>query len=423
MIGKNALIQIISSSLSGLITFFTLSLSARLFGPSVLGNVAYVTGLLGLVFAFSDLGFSRAQVYFTAILKKPGKTLGTFLRLKLFLLFAAVIIALIFALFKQATFQGLFFLMLTYELTTRLAESVFITFEGLGESLSQNFARFIGKLLRLAAVIVFGVSLKNNFGYSLTFVAEGLGLLILAAVLARRFLPLNFSRNLVQKYFKYSLPFFAIIPLSYFHDNSLVVILRHFHPANQVGFFSASFQLVSFLKTLYGAVMIFFFPKMSALFSKKDLEGVKRYTHLAGKYLTTLFAPIFLAAWLFRHTIIKTVLGVEFLHVAPIFSLLLASTFWLMLVAPYDQLLFASKNHRPLILVNLADLAIVVLVSFWLVPQYGALGTVIAVSSSWFIGGLWHLWLVKSRLKITPKFFGLLNRQDIKYFKSLLKLA
>ena len=143
MIGKNALIQIISSSLSGLITFFTLSLSARLFGPSVLGNVAYVTGLLGLVFAFSDLGFSRAQVYFTAILKKPGKTLGTFLRLKLFLLFAAVIIALIFALFKQATFQGLFFLMLTYELTTRLAESVFITFGGLGESLSQNFARFI----------------------------------------------------------------------------------------------------------------------------------------------------------------------------------------------------------------------------------------------------------------------------------------
>ena len=53
MMGKKVMVQFLASGLSGLLAFLALSLSARLFGAKILGEIAYLTGLLGIIFAFS----------------------------------------------------------------------------------------------------------------------------------------------------------------------------------------------------------------------------------------------------------------------------------------------------------------------------------------------------------------------------------
>jgi len=94
MIGKNVLTQIVLTLVGSVVGFISLSLSARLFGPFILGHLAYVFGITGLIFAFSDLGLSKAQIHFTAAYDSAKKTLGSFLLLKSGLLLATSVAAL-----------------------------------------------------------------------------------------------------------------------------------------------------------------------------------------------------------------------------------------------------------------------------------------------------------------------------------------
>ncbi|MFC1626981.1 oligosaccharide flippase family protein [Patescibacteria group bacterium] len=407
MIGKNILIEIILTAIGALVTFFTVALSARLFGPEIIGNVAYVLGVTGLIFAFSDLGFSKAHVHFTAVDKKPKKTLGTFLGLKTILLLLTALIALIIGFIKQDQFKGIFALILAYELISRFANSILITFEGLQKSLPQNLTRLITKIIKLIAVILISYQLTNNLGFGLTYLVESLSLILISFYLIRRFLPLKYDRSLVKKYLKYSLPFFIIVPLGYLQTNFLTIILKKLHSATQLGYYQASASLTGFIKTFFGAAMIYFFPKISSLSAAKDSESIRHYADLAIKYLLIIFTPVFMFSFLVRKELIILILGNKFIPAIPVFSLLLLGTFILMIIAPYTQILFATKNHKPLIKADIASLFLSIGLAIWLVPSLGAKGIVIASIGAWSLNGFWHYYLIKKHLniQILPKFF------------------
>ncbi len=415
MIGRNVLIQIILTLLGSLIGFLSLSLSARFFGPNILGHLAYVLALTGIVFAFSDLGFSQAHIHFTAALNSAKKTLGTFLRLKLILLVVAGAIGLFIASLDPGQFKGIFVIVLLYEMISRFSEAVFITFEGLQQSIPQNVSRLIAKIVKLTAVIILGLKLTNVFGYSLTFLIEGLVLMILSFWLIRHLFPLTFSSKLAKKYLIYSLPFFVIVPISYLQTNIITILLKSFHSAKEVGYYAASVNLTGYIKTLFGAIMIYFFPKISSLFQKQDLKSIQNYANLSLKYLLIIFIPIFIFSFLLRREIILFILGQEFLPAIPAFNLLLLGMFILMLVNPYSYILYATKKHKSLIKVNLVGLLLTVILSFYFMSQSGGLGlgstgAVLVSLITWFITGVWSLILVKKQLNISffPKVFHFL---------------
>ncbi|MFH1280547.1 MAG: oligosaccharide flippase family protein, partial [Candidatus Beckwithbacteria bacterium] len=285
MIGKNTLIQIILTGLGGLISFFILSFSARIFGPVVLGNLAYLFSLTGLIFAFSDLGFSKSHGFYTSSSQEPGKNLFTFLSIKSILLLTSTIIAFIYAyFFHPSTSWQLLTLVILIQVLTRFSDSILITFEAKQQSLPQNLVKILAKLLRLISIFIFARVLTNELGFSLTYLIEAGFLLFLSLILITRFKPLSFSKKLFNKYLIYALPFFAIVPLSYIQDNSLVVILKKFTSADQVGFYSASANLSGSIKTLYATAMLYFFPKISKLFSENNHQQIKEYLNMASKY-------------------------------------------------------------------------------------------------------------------------------------------
>ena len=402
MIGKNTLIQIILTGLTGIVSFFVLSFSARLFGPTILGNLAYLFSLTGLIFAFSDLGFSKAHGFYTASSKSPGQNLFTFLSIKSILLTVSTGVAFIYAYFFHQSFSWqLLSLVILIQVLTRFSDSILITFEAKQQSLPQNLVKMLAKLFRLGLVLLVAKILTNDLGFSLTYLTEAGLLLFLSLILLTRFTPLSFSKQLFNKYLIYALPFFAIIPLSYIQDNSLIVILKKFQPSQQVGFYSASASLTGSVKTLYATLMLYFFPKISKLFATKKHQQIRNYLNMAIKYLLVIFTPIFMLIFLFRYFIINLVLGSAFLPAIPVFSILLLGTYILMILAPYDQVLYATKNHKPLIIVNVFSLILAISLSFWLAPIYGSLGTSISVIITWVLSGIWHLILVKKRLQIT----------------------
>ena len=77
-LGRNIITQFAANGLGGLVSFITISVSARIFGPIIFGQVAYIVGFLGVIMALSDFGLSRAHVHFTAFLTSPNKPWGLF---------------------------------------------------------------------------------------------------------------------------------------------------------------------------------------------------------------------------------------------------------------------------------------------------------------------------------------------------------
>ena len=401
MIGKNVLVQIILTLVGSVVGFASLSLSARLFGPFILGHLAYVFGLTGLIFAFSDLGLSKAQIHFTAAFNSAKKTLGTFLLLKSGLLLATTLAALIIALVTgPRQFEGVFLIVLASELLTRLAEGIFVTFEGLQLSWPQNLARLIAKFFRLIAIVAIGLRLSSILGFGLTYLAEAVVLILLAFWLVGRFLPLKTEPGLMKKYFKYSLPFFVIVPFSYAQTNLLTVLLKHFHSAIEVGFFSAAFSLAMYLKLLFGTVMIFFFPKISNLFGQNKLKEIEYYLNLSLKYQLAIFTPLFIVGFLLRQEIIGLVLGEAFSPSIPVFAWALLGAFVLLIINPYDYVLYATKNHVRLVLVNIIGLGLVIALSFYLIKvlALGAVGAALVNLITWTVSGLYAIFLVKKHL-------------------------
>jgi len=405
MIGKNSLVQIISNGFSALVSFLILSLSARLFGPEIIGTIAYLLSITGLVFAFSDLGFSRAHVHYTAAKQPIQKTLGTFLSYKTLLLILSSIISII--VIRQINLSYLFIIILLFEIFSRFSESILITFEALQKSLPQNITRLISKLFKLLAIWFLAKNLNNSLGLSLSYLTESMVLIIITLWLSRRFWPFKFNKTLANKYFSYSLPFFAIVPITYIQTKALVLILKSFHQANEVGFYSVSANLSGFIKTLYGSIMMYFFPKISRLFSKNDYKSIQHYADLTIKYLFIFFIPILMLAYLLRQELVLLVLGHQFAPAVPVFSLFLLGTFLLMILSPYDHILYATKNHYPLVKVNIVSLILSLFLAFWLTPSLGAKGIVLASIGAWSLDGIWHFYLIKTRLKlkILPDFF------------------
>lgn len=414
MMGKKIIIQFLLSGLTGLLAFISLSLSARFFGPEIIGQITYLTGLLGFCFAFSDLGLSRSHVHFTAYYQAKEKTVAALLYLKLPLILLCGLAAVILGIFSRQ-FSLIFLILIFNEIFTRVADSLLITFEGEEKALPQNLLRLFTKVIKLFTVIVLGLMLKETLGYSLTFFFEALLVLLGSFWLTRHFWPLKFHRPLIHDYLRYSLPFALIMPLGYFQESGLILMIKKFWPAQELGYYSAALGLFGFLKMFSSSLIVFFFPAISRLFSQKNYPAIQRYTDLAVKFSVILLLPILSVLYLLKLPLINLILGARFSPAAPIFGWLLIGVFILAIFAPYDYVLYATRNHRSIIWINLLTSGLVLGLGWLLMPHLGAEGAVIASLTGWLSGGLIQFAVLhqKTGIKFCRDFsFG---RKEVKY--------
>lgn len=416
MMGKKVIIQFLASGFAGALAFLSLSLSARFFGPEILGRVAYLSGLLGLVFAFSDLGLSRAHVHFTAA--NQGKPAAGFLMMKLALLGLCGLVAVLVGKINQQL-SWLFLVLLLFEVLFRLADSLLITFEGREKVWPQNFTRLAGKLIKLAAVVIFALKWRSSLGYSLTYLIEAVVVLALAIIISRSLWRLKLEPATIKSYWRYSLPFALIMPLSYLQDNGLILIIRRFWSAETLGVYAASLGLFGLLKGFSSSLMVFFFPRISSLNQSKDLAPVQKYTDTAVKFSIWLLTPVCLLLFVLATSVVTLVLGQQFLASVNTFRWLLLGIIILAVFTPYDHVLFATRNHQSIVVVNLITTTLVLLVAWWLIPILGGQGAALAAVAGWLISGLWQFLILKQKTGIKFLRDWRLSKEEVKYLYAL----
>lgn len=415
--GKKVIIQFLISSFTGLLAFLTLSFSARFFGPEILGQVAYLSGLLGLVFAFSDLGLSRAHVHFTAA--NQGKpAVAAFLTLKLPLLLVAALTSMVIFYFQKLS--GVFIVLLLVEVFSRLADSILVSFEGQERVWPQNLLKLGVKFFRLAAVIAFGWRLTSVLGYSLTFFIEAVLVFAGALWLGRRWFKFRPDRESIRRYFNYSLPFAVIIPLSYLQENSLVLMLKYWQGSVALGVYTASFGLFGFLKTFSSSLMTFFFPRISRLNQTKDLLKIQAYTDMAVRFSVWIMAPIVVILLILSQWLVPLILGQEFIAAVAIFRWYLLGVLILSIFTPYDHVLFATNNHRSIVRINLVTTVLLLFLGWWLIPIWGGLGAAFANVASWLAGGIWQFSVLHKKTGIKFLRDWRLSKEEVKYLNGLI---
>lgn len=416
MLGQKVIIQFAAAGASGLLAFLALSLSARWFGPEILGQVVYYLGILGLIFAFTDLGLSRAHIHFTA--SNSGQPeIGPFLALKLPLLLLAFLAGL--AIFYWQALTGIFIILLVAEVFSRVADSLLISFEGQEKVWPQNLLKIGAKFCRVAALIIFGWRLANVYGYALTFFIEALLIFTGALLLRRNWLNFHFDRGSIKRYLNYSLPFAVIMPLSYLQDNGLILMLKHWQGSVVLGIYAAGFGLFGFLKTFSSSLMIFFFPRISRLSQAKDLREIQAYTDMAVKFSVWILTPILFILLIISQWLVPLVLGREFIAAIAIFRWYLFGVLVLSIFSPYDHVLFATNNHHSIVKVNLVTTILLLLLGWQLIPIFGGLGAAIASVISWLVGGIWQFTVLHQKTGIKFLTDWRLSRVEVKYLYGL----
>lgn len=414
MLGRKIILNFFGVALSSILGFLLVIFTARLFGPSVLGEVNYYLAILGLLLLFSDLGFSRAHIRFIANKKKIKEKTGVFLAIKAFLLLLFVIAGIFYYYFvlrlSSSSVKTLAFgLLLAFEVFNRMGSSMLLTFEGLKKVVLKNTIITASKVSKLIALILISLSFKNVLGLSFAFLVEGVVLFALSLFFIKQYFPLKWSNVIFKKYFVYSLPFFAIYPLTYFQVNIDILLLKNFWNASTVGYYSAAIGIAAYLKTLNGVFITLFFPKVSQLFSSGSIKKISRITNLLVKYILIVFIPIFLFLYLFKTEIILILLGSQFIPSADIFAFSLLGIFFLMISSPYDHLIYAAGKHKIMVFITLFSVFFSVLLQLIAVPEtlfgfkmlgLGGMGTVLVRNTIWFFSALIQIKLVGKYFKI-----------------------
>ena len=414
--GIKVIIQFLASAMAGGLALLILALSARLFGPEILGQAAYFIGILGLIFAFSDLGLSRAHVHFTAA-RGGQPELTTFLAAKLPLLLIAGLAATAWSIWQRL--PGEFLVLLLVEIFYRLADSILISFEGQERAWPQNILKLAVKIIRLPAVLILGWKMASVLGYALTFLIEAAVIFLSALVMSRRWWAVLPTREALKRYLVYSWPFAAIIPLSYLQENSLILMLRHWQGNAALGVYVAGFGLFGFIKSFSSSLMTYFFPRISRLNQEENKALIQRYTDMAVKFSLWVMVPLVIILLILSQWLVPLVLGSQFMPAINVFRIYLLGILLLAIFTPYDHVLFATNNHRSIVKINFLTTLLLLVLGWQLVPVWGGAGAAWANVIAWLVGGLWQFRAMNQKTGIKWLTNWRLTKLEVKYVHGL----
>ena len=418
MLGRKVIIQFGSYIFFSLLSFISLSLVARFFGPSVMGEISYYSGILGLILMISDFGLSRAHIKFCADGKKLGEKIEVFIISKAALLSLSFLIAVLYFVFilrfASPSYKTVAFLvLLVNEMFFRTGSSILLTFESLQMITIENSMLAIGKIIKIFGLILILNFARSVVGLSIAYFLEGLTVFILAIIIVKRFKPFSWNTVIFKKYYSYCLPFLVIYPVSYLQGNLDVIFIRNFWNPAEVGFYTAAIGLSAFFKSSYGVFISIFFPKLSQLFEEKKLDTIKEYLSSATRYLIIISIPIFLGIYFFKTEIILLVLGSNFVQAVPIFILSVIGIIVLTLSSPFDHLLYATGKHKLMAPISFLSTFILIIFQLILIPKnlfghsllgLGGKGAIIASLFAWTFTAIIQIYLVWKYFKIKPFF-------------------
>lgn len=421
MLGQKVVIQFLSQILLGFLAFASTTLIARFGGPETLGAIGYVFGILGILAAFSDLGYSQAHIKHVSAGKNLDRLNGTMLLVFSVLNGSFFIIALSYlsvSFFYQAPFLidkkyiPLFFILLLAQTFFYFGQALLLTFEAKQETAKINFVLVVSRLFRLMTTVLVIAFSMGLLAIGSSFLIESLVTLFLAVFFFRKLPIKRTDIKYIKSYTKYALPLMVSVPVTYLNGNVDKLLLNFLSGTREVGYYFAIFGIISMAQMFSGATASVFFPQVVKLAQKKH-EQIEDSVGKMVKYLSLIIIPLVVLLIFFSKLIVLTILGNAFLPSVNVLSIFAVSVFILFVSRSYGYILYAIEKHYVMPAVNVLSMILLVILNFYFVPRdffgfptlgLGASGAALASVCTMLFNTTTYLYFVWKFTRIKPYF-------------------
>jgi O-antigen/teichoic acid export membrane protein len=353
---------------------------ARLVGPSVLGVLAYGLAFVSMFSFIVDMGTGTAYVKLITDGNDQKAILGTFLRIKLSLILLFIFVVISSLLYSKSGSLSnislnlqdkviLIYLVITvmsflYSIQTTHWTSLM---QQAKVDLPQLLQQIVYQLLRLAAAFA---------GY------KALGIVISNFIACLVVLPLylwmgkglsigKFEKSIAILFLKISFPVILIGIFQVLIYSTDKVLLKHFTDVRELGYYSASFTIASFMRGIESSVGILFFPFITTYLKESKIDKVSNIIARFESFSLTFIVPFTILFVIMSDKVILLAYGNEFLPAVKPLSLLLLTFTVSLFLLPYGNIILGKGKFYLAAIIWAAAFFVYILTAFFLTsPAY-----------------------------------------------------
>jgi|GEM_PF-4050007 len=429
-ITKNSLWATFSFIIASLCNFAISIAITRYFGKEIYGQYSYFLWLSGIMGIVAGFGFQQTLTKFLPKYffqkkdpKSPEeKTKIIFQKLLAFQIYGSIIIAILCIvgigffenLIKFHQDQKGLLLIITFLSIVPVSLNTFLnsSFSALQEFQKLSRISIITSVINLVLVII-AVATQQNLTNFL-WLYGGINLLssILLLFKSRQLLKKPKGKNAFkEKLFSYSAyAYVSIVCTQIVWERSEIFFLGMFSNSDQIALYTLSYSLAVLFISVWGPLNSVMNSTTSEVVATEKQDKLMMITQHGTKYLAIIILPLALIASLFIGDVVSLVYGKNFQDVALLFPFLVLSHCIAVIITPAGSIPMLKQEMKKSMFFNIGTAAINIVLDYYLIVKYQAVGAMLAnVISQFFSIGLSLMNAKKYKL-------GIFNPHMVKVF-------
>jgi O-antigen/teichoic acid export membrane protein len=380
---KNTFWLFLGEIIGRILKLIIIVFATRKLGIEGWGVFSYALAFVSLFFIFGDFGINT---FITKEMSKDNSNKYKYLATSSIIRIVFLIIFFTLALLLGPIFGkiklgfGIIFIFATFFLFESIREFVM----SINRSLQKMETEGLSKILINLLITIFGLILlfKNANPISLAM-AYMLGSIISTMYIVWSIkgefekIEWKFSKNDFKIIYNFSWPV-VIISLFGFLFSLDTIMLGQMKSATDVGLYTTSQRLISFLAVVPSFIGISIFPILS-----KNENDVEKLGNIFGKVMTIILAigiPVTIGGIIFSKQLTLLILGQQYIASAPVFAVLMIS-----ILASFPNiflinLIFTKNLQKLFIFATSFGVFLNIFLNFFLIPKYGAVGAAISTT-------------------------------------------
>lgn len=388
-----------STTLSGLFTIITLSVTARILGVENFGLYNAFLSIVGLFQFITNLGVNRILLKEGAKNFENAKTsFGNALLFKAIVIVPIILVIILIS--KHSGYTGnslLAIVLFGFSLIFDSYGTLFISLRRiLGDFKVISIFRVIRSIINLLSVII---ALKiDNSVLSLSIATLIVSLISFTGALANSISLLKPKLNLKELWelIEDSIIFGLNDFFSKLYLRASIVLLSMYADLYSVGIFSAGIRFTKFSFIFAKQVRVAILPTMYRILDEKDDDVISESKNLIEsnkdrssrvfktmlKYMVLISVPLSLIMFFYSSELINIIFGSKYKASTPIVKLLSVFIFLRFIQTPFTLFYLGLNRHKSMVVLQAISCIFLIMCSYVFIPKHHSFGACYAVNIS-----------------------------------------
>ncbi len=359
MLGRKVTLILFSNILSTILGYVALYFIAQNMGPVPYGIMAFGFGYVHLLIFLTNMGFRQAHMKRVSEGRDLGKCIGTWMYVKLFLIFvyAMTIIGSVLVWenvlghgFETANHKYVIYIMLAFAVINQLALIPAITFLARKEVAKKQIPEMVNNMARALSFIFVALAVADGadgeIWLAFAYIPAALIMLVMGWWFMRGYPITKPDKPFLKSYISFAIPVMPVSTLMNLTKSVDKVMIQAFWGAKDVAFYAVSQRLMWVVQFIVIALRSLIFPTYAEMAAKGDIDGIRRMAANSERLITMSIVPLLTFFFVLPERVIHIMLSDEFLNAALILQILAIWVFLVAINVPYNSQILAMDEPK-----------------------------------------------------------------------------